>query len=155
MQPVTLFLDFDGVTHPLHCHESKHFTCLAGIEEVLRECPTVEVVLSTTWRLQYELDHLRRPFSEDIRPRVVGITPLASNLPDGPTRLDSFPRHKEAWHWMLQNRDASERWLAIDDRPYLFRPFFDSVVESNPRTGADERVLTLLRMRLMQKSGGG
>ncbi|WP_366523381.1 HAD domain-containing protein [Acidovorax sp.] len=155
MKLVTLFLDFDGVTHPLHCHERKHFSCLAGIEAVLRECPTVEVVLSTTWRLRYELDHLRRPFSDDIRPRVVGSTPLASSPPSGPSRLDAFSRHKEVWHWMLKNRNASDRWLAIDDRPYLFRPFSDAVIECDPRTGADEQVLARLKVRLLQMGQTG
>ena len=56
---------------------------------------------------------------------------------------------------MLRHRAASDRWLAIDDRPYLFRPFFDSVVQSNSATGADERVLAFLKVRLVQKAGGG
>lgn len=151
---VTLFLDFDGVTHPLHCHERQHFSRLSSIEQVLRACPTVEVVLSSTWRLQYPLEQLRARFSNDMRPRIVGVTPLAANLPAGPSRLEAFPRHKEAWHWMLQNREAFDRWLAIDDRPYLFRPFFDDIVQSNPATGADDQVLALLKERLMQKAEG-
>ncbi len=151
---VTLFLDFDGVTHPEHCHERLHFSRLAGIEGVLRGCPSAEVVLSTTWRYQYSLEDLRRRFSADIQPRVIDVTPRASSLPDGPPRLDSYPRHRECWHWMLRNRGASDCWLAIDDRPYLFRPFFDAVIESDSKTGADERVLALLKMRLMQKAWG-
>lgn len=149
-QNLTLFLDFDGVTHPLHCHESKHFSRLAGIEAVLRTCPSVEVVLSTTWRLQYPFDHLRGKFSGDIQPRVVGATEAAYTLPEWPSRLNAYPRHKEAHHWMLNNRNASDRWLAIDDRAYLFRPFSDAVIECDPRTGADDQVLARLAVRLLQ-----
>lgn len=32
----TLFLDFDGVLHPEHCRESRHFCCLPVFEQVLR-----------------------------------------------------------------------------------------------------------------------
>lgn len=152
-QRVTLFLDFDGVTHPLHCHESRHFSRLAGIEGVLRACPCVEVVLSTTWRLQHPLVQLRTKFSKDIQHRVVGATDAACKLPEWPSRLNAYPRHKEAHHWMLNNRDASDRWLAIDDRPYLFRPFCDVVVECDSKRGADEPVLLLLKSRLIQMSG--
>ncbi|MGQ0730335.1 HAD domain-containing protein [Acidovorax sp.] len=151
---MTLFLDFDGVTHPLHCHESNHFSRLAGIEAVLRTCPSVEVVLSTTWRLQYPFDQLREKFSRDIQPRVIGATEAAFRLPEWPSRLSAYPRHKEVHHWMLTNRDASDRWLAIDDRPYLFRPFSDVVVECDSKRGADEPVLLLLQSRLNQMAGG-
>ena len=147
---MTLFLDFDGVTHPLHCNESRHFSRLAGIEGVLRACPYVEVVLSTTWRLQYPFDHLQGTFSRDIQPRVVGATEAAFMLPEWPSRLNAYPRHKEAHHWMLTNRDASDRWLAIDDRPYLFRPFSNVVIECVPETGADEQVLARLKNRLRE-----
>lgn len=54
---------------------------------------------------------------------------------------------------MLNNRDASDGWLAIDDRPYLFRPFSNVVVECDPKRGADEPVLVLLKSRLIQMAG--
>lgn len=47
-----LFLDFDGVLHPEHCHESKHFCCLPVLEDALRQAPEWQVVISSTWRLQ-------------------------------------------------------------------------------------------------------
>lgn len=54
---------------------------------------------------------------------------------------------------MLNNRDASDRWLAIDDRAYLFRPFSDVLVECDPKRGADEPVLALLKSKLIQMAG--
>ncbi|WCT24267.1 HAD domain-containing protein [Acidovorax temperans] len=50
-----LFLDFDGVLHPEHCHESKHFCCLPVLEDALRQAPEWQVVISSTWRLQKSL----------------------------------------------------------------------------------------------------
>lgn len=60
-----LFLDFDGVLHPEHCHESKHFCCLPFLEGVLREIPDCELVITSTWRLHKPLDDLRSYFSSD------------------------------------------------------------------------------------------
>lgn len=40
-----LFLDFDGVLHPEHCHESKHFCCLPVLEDALRQAPEWQVVI--------------------------------------------------------------------------------------------------------------
>ena len=150
----TLFLDFDGVTHPLHCHESKQFSCLAGIEDTLRRFPDVEVVISSTWRLQYPLERLQEWFATDIRCRVIDVTPVASRLPSYPDRLVSFPRHHECWSWMRLYRQASDNWLALDDRPFLFQPFFADVVPINGRTGVDADALSELRRRLLLKAKG-
>ena len=148
----TLFLDFDGVTHPLHCHESKHFSCLPAIEAVLREVPDVEVVISSTWRLQYPLEKLRARFSADIAKRVVDVTPLGWDQQECPDMLWSYPRHAECWQWMRINRWASDNWLAMDDRPFIFRPFFKNVIVTDGRTGAQGSVLAELKQRLVQMS---
>ena len=82
-----LFLDFDGVLHPEHCHESKHFCCLPVLEDALRQAPEWQVVISSTWRLQKSLDQLRSRFSADIAERVVGETPRFNTLVDVPSSL--------------------------------------------------------------------
>ena len=46
-----LFLDLDGVLHPEHCHESKHFCRLPILEAALRQVPETIVVITSTWRL--------------------------------------------------------------------------------------------------------
>ena len=42
-----VFLDFDGVLHPEHCHESKHFSCLPVFESVLRQVPGCKLVITS------------------------------------------------------------------------------------------------------------
>ena len=148
MRKVTLFLDFDGVTHPLHCHESRHFSCLSGIEDVLRQVPSVEVVISSTWRLQYPMEALRARFSANIAQRVIGVTPIHPVDDALPVRLLSFPRHAECVAWMRTNRQSHDVWLAIDDRPYLFEPFFMGVVVTESWLGATGDVLQKLKHEL-------
>lgn len=146
----TLFLDFDGVTHPELSLEKNHFRCLPSIEEVLRELPQVDVVISSTWRLRHNLQELRHFFSHDIAPRVVDITPHDLDPGDMPSKLMGYPRHAECWQWMRLHRAASDNWVALDDRPWLFRPHFAGLVVSNMYTGVDLAVLDTLKSKLLE-----
>ena len=74
-QSCVVFLDFDGVTHPEPCRSDALFCFLPRIEEVLREHPEVDIVISSSWRLEFSLEQLRGHFSADIASRVVGVTP--------------------------------------------------------------------------------
>ncbi len=130
-----LFLDFDGVVHPEHCHESKHFCCLPVLEDALRQAPEWQVVISSTWRLQKSLDQLRSRFSADIAERVVGETPRFNNLVDVPSSLVAYEREAECQAWLRSNDVPYLAWLALDDRSWLFRPFCKSLFLSDRKTG--------------------
>ena len=109
--PVYVFLDFDGVTHPWG--EAEDFRCLPAIESVLRDYPEVRVVISSDWRTLFSLAKLTARFSEDIRARVIDVTPTI--YPKGPSELYGL-REKEARQWLDRHPDAAG-WLAIDDAP--------------------------------------
>ena len=129
-----VFLDFDGVLHPELTPEiatsgAYLFCRLPLIENVLREFPRVEIVISSTWRLKWNqtvaIVELRKHFSSDIAGRVIGVNPNYIDLdrekaPDG---LDSFHRQWECEMWLRAHRPAGTPWLALDDRAYMFRPF--------------------------------
>lgn len=112
LNPV-LFLDFDGVTHPVaplpDCW--KHFGSLPLIEEVLSRHPGVDIVISSSWRAHFTLDELREHFAPDMRSRVVGCTPLWT--PGGACRQG------EVQAWLAQNRPGAP-WVAIDDDAWCF-----------------------------------
>lgn len=65
-----LFLDFDGVLHPQYDGEptpvSELFCHLPRFESILQDFPSVEIVISSTWRNQFTLEELRSRFSPDI-----------------------------------------------------------------------------------------
>ena len=44
----TLFLDFGGVLHPEFGHKSKHFCYLPVLEDVVRQVPDCELVITRT-----------------------------------------------------------------------------------------------------------
>lgn len=131
----TLFLDFDGVLHPEFCHESRHFSCLPFLEQVLRQVPDVDVVISSTWRLQWPVEQLRSRFSPDVAHRVIGATPQFTDLEDVPDSLLGYEREAECQAWLRAHDRAVFPWLAVDDRSWLYRPFNRSVFLVEGKTG--------------------
>lgn len=100
-----LMLDIDGVLHP---GQSGTLIYLPMLETWLREQPAVDVVVSSNWRETHTLDELRGFFSADLRPRVIGCTPV---LPDA-RREDEI---------LFAVREYGIRtWAALDDRPQQF-----------------------------------
>ncbi len=146
----TIFLDFDGVTHPEFCHESRHFSCLPFFEQVLRRVPGCEVVISSTWRLQVPIDGLRARFSPDVAHRVVGVTPRFFELVNVPDSLLGYEREAECNAWLRANDRSVFPWLAVDDRSWLYRPFNQSLFLVDGKTGltaemAEELIILLHR----------
>lgn len=131
----TLFLDFDGVLHPVHCHESRHFCCLPVFEKVLRIATDWDVVITSTWRLQVPIDSLRARFSPEVASRIIGATDTFSSLRCVPHSLQAFEREAECNAWLRANDRAVFPWLAIDDRPWLYRPFNRSLFLVDGKTG--------------------
>lgn len=131
----TLFLDFDGVLHPEFCHESKHFSCLSTFEHVLRAVPDCDVVIASTWRLHTPLDGLRSRFSLDVASRIIGATERFGQLRSVPNTLLGYEREAECIAWLRSHDRAIFPWLAVDDRPWLYRPFNRSVFLIDGKTG--------------------
>jgi hypothetical protein len=149
-----LMLDFDGVLHPDPCHDMSLLFCrLPMLEEVLCENPHVEIVISSTWRAGRSIDELRSFFSPSIARRLIGVTPswrdheeLAALI--GPTYIRSI--EIEAW---LRSTDKPWRtWVALDDKPYWFRPFCKNLLTCDPRTGLSQETAIKLRQRLQKGS---
>lgn len=151
---ITLFLDFDGVTHPYSAIKApeRMFEAAPLIEAVLREHPEVEVVLSTSWRESYPLDELRYLFSIDIAERVIGITPIYSGdrqFPMLPFERSTHTRHAECQIWLHENRSLDHPWIVIDDMAKWFDEDLPNLLQTNPVTGfvpADqERLRAMIR----------
>lgn len=144
----TLFLDFDGVLHPEFCHESRHFSCLPAFEHVLRQVPDCDVVITSIWRFQMPPESLRARFSPDVATRVIGVTPERSQLTDLPGSLLSFEREAECHAWLRANGRSALPWLAIDDRPWLYRPFCPTLFLVDGKQGLTMPVAEALIARL-------
>ncbi len=128
MNPV-LFLDFDGVLHSEPSLPKEAFSQLPLVEAILRDFPSVEIVVSSTWRLDWmgsadsvAVTHLRRHFSKDIALRVVGVTPFLGRIQESGLDARPYTRKLECCAWLKSNRSVRTPWLALDDRAEWFLP---------------------------------
>jgi hypothetical protein len=143
-----LFLDFDGVLHPA-VNGEPDFCRLPLLWEILRACPHVDIVLSTSWRELYCQDDLvqlvTRGGGEDLAHRFIGSTP-------------SFLREKNVtylWHrnteiltWLEGNGCSHRAWLAVDDTARWFPKNSPRCYLTNPKTGLTEADVTAIIQRI-------
>ena len=115
-----LFLDFDGVLHPQYegqqVPDEVAFCHLPRLEALLREFSEVEVVISSTWREQFNLESLKRHFSDDIAARIIGTTPLVNAA----NSVVFHRREIEILQWLNDNGLISSRWCALDAAHWQF-----------------------------------
>lgn len=142
---MVLFLDFDGVLHPRSTLENL-FVHIPRIEKVLRDFPFVQVVISSSWREVTPLLELQEKFSEDLRSRVIGTTPLVDiDYPPGPVGH----REEEILIYMAQSEFIGKPWLALDDEAPFFTAGCPNLILCNSLTGLDDEVERQLRDRLI------
>ncbi len=147
-QHMILFLDFDGVLHPEPCYDKTQlFSCLPRLEAILRDFPTVQIVISSTWRENRSLTDLKSLFSIDICARIIGATPDWKDIPDI-VEVIGYQRHAEIEGWLRLSGEPWEDWVAVDDKPYLFKPFLRNLIKTDPAAGLDEHAEVLLRQYL-------
>ena len=127
-----LFLDLDGVLRRQHAALYRlEADCLAAFEDALRWIPDAEVVITSTWREVMPLPELRALFSEDLRGRIVGVTPLA-RLRDG------HYRHREVLAYLRLHGLSDSPWVAIDDDREHY-PAACEVLLIDPSRGFDRK----------------
>lgn len=140
-----LFLDFDGVMHPERCDVDKYFCRRELLEAWLRLRPSVVVVISSSWREAHSLDEIQSFFSEDIGPRVVGVTPVLRRCDwedyDGELPPMRFEREAEVLRWLNGSGEPWRPWAALDDQAWLFQPFCRQLVLCDGRIGLTQRQL--------------
>lgn len=107
-----VFLDFDGVTHRWlpDAPGEERFQYLPRIEDVLRCFAEARIVICSDWRKNTPWSAILAVFAEDIRPRVIGMTPVFS-FNDYYTGL----RHAEAQAYLKEHGLDTARWIALDD----------------------------------------
>lgn len=147
-QPI-LFLDFDGVLHPEFSPPSEYFCCLPHFEAVLRRVPDCEIVIASTWRVNHPLSDLQKPFAPDIAARIIGATPLLSEIEDVSDSLLAYEREAECHAWLRANERAHLLWLALDDRAWLYRPFSHNVYLVDGSKGIQATDVEPLAQRLL------
>lgn len=149
-QTTYIFMDFDGVTHPWG--EVEDFRCLPLIEAVVRDYEEARIVIASDWRMLFSLAKLVGRFSEDVRPRVAGVTPHV--IPKHGAELHGL-REREAMLWLAQHVPdiATAAWCALDDAPGNWLTRSRLVLTDFKRGFTDEDAGALRRMLDSFRSG--
>jgi hypothetical protein len=146
---MVLFLDFDGVLHPEPCYDKDRlFCCLPRFENALLDFPYVEIVISSTWRETRTLFELRALFSPSFAGRIIGVTPSWKDHQDLLERI-GYQRQAEIEAWLRESGEPWRPWAAIDDKPYLFKPFLPNLIKTNSNVGFEHEAELKLRHKLM------
>jgi len=143
MSTAVLFLDFDGVLHPVGGGSSQ-FTRLPLLEALLREpgLAHVRIVISSTWRDMHSLKRLQQFFSPDLRERVIGVTPVPDEY------SSDHERYEEIRAWLDENGEVAA-WAALDDDVDGFPPHRrERVVFTDPLEGVGPEDLERVRVLL-------
>lgn len=128
MTRTILFLDFDGVLHGEH---GPLFSRVSNLEHYLRLMPKLDIVISSTWRETHTLAQLQANFSQDIRSRIIGMTPVLPWNDEVGTRQ----REIESYLAMHFLDEESCSWRALDDIAWYFKPACPRLILVDPTTG--------------------
>lgn len=136
-----LFLDFDGVLHPIQRSEPD-FCRLELLWKILRACPGVEVVFSTSWREIYSpgaiIEFVTLDGGVDLVHRFIGSNPGTPRARSTYVAGAQPTRHAECERWLAENGQQHRAWLALDDIPEIFPPSSPTLYLVNGRTGLTE-----------------
>ena len=147
-----LFLDIDGVLHPVggdYSFSSRFFSHLPPLEELLREFRSVDVVISSDWRLTESIEQLQRYFSADIQHRIIGATPQID-----PNAAVHQRRQLEIQAWLDGNGRHDAEWVALDDWPSNFEAGFARLVLTDPKRAFDQDSFQELHSHFLRFAAG-
>jgi len=121
-----LFLDFDGVLHPLHFKEGSEFSRVRLLEDVFLNF-NCEIVISSSWRFHYPISDLKQKLGKRLSEFVVGSTDDAFQ--------GQYARYNEILEW-LNFRGLCD-WRAIDDSAFEFPANCGNLILCDCRIGID------------------
>ena len=150
---VTIFLDFDGVLHPVGATSDRLFEKGGMLAEVLQEMPNTEVVISSSWVAYHSLQEIRDLLEQwpALHSRIVGVTEQQIR---GRIERSDFPeRETQCLDWLISNKRSLYRWVAIDDDALNFATR-ERLVQTRGIVGLMPVDLVELR-RLVAKTGEG
>ena len=129
----TLFLDFDGVLHPSSGLNKKLFSKIYLLDDLVSEF-SFEVVISSTWRLYYDMNYLKGSLGK-IGEKVIGGT--------GDSVSEPYARYREIQEYVKLN--SIRDWRALDDARQEFPSGEKRLIFCEPNLGVETKQLITLR----------
>lgn len=104
-----MFLDFDGVCHPVSGCPPFHPACMEVLSSTQDDYPNIQVVISFSWREEKSIPELKGYMGPLIGVRIIGVTPVI----DEP--FMHHVRYHEVQAYLQETTQASVPCLALDD----------------------------------------
>ncbi len=151
-----LFLDFDGVLHPffplpdLPDDENAFFSYWPRLLRVLDDFPSVDVVVSSSWRTS---ENLMAQVPESLRRRIVGLTPEIKRRTrkQYPSNFVPEPiRYLEIQRYLKTHKQEPTHWIALDDDPLLFPAACPQLILCSMGFGVSEEAILRRRLEAMK-----
>lgn len=106
-----LFLDFDGVTHPVSGGGTFRKECLEALNIAILELNLeIGVVISSSWSETYDLESLKNYLGNSLSKYVIGKIRYYISDP-----YLKYPRFHLVGQWLSENGMIDAEWIAIDD----------------------------------------
>jgi len=124
-----LFLDFDGVLHSTTSAIEDLFCKASLLNDLLSERPC-NVVISSSWRFNSDLNNLKSKLPLPLAKLVVGKT--------GPPEIGRWPRFSEIKQYLKTHRPLAD-WRALDDAFLEFPKECPELILCHPKHGVTEK----------------
>lgn len=135
-----IFLDFDGVLHPVNARGEGYFCYMENFLNLMDELPDVEIVISSSWRHAMAYGVLKSMLGRH-ESKIIGVTRDILKPEDG------FWRLHEILGW-IQDHEYKGVWLAIDDAGQEFPQDHPNLFLCDSSIGLDNDAIEALRHRL-------
>lgn len=137
---VLLYLDFDGV---LHRRMNETFERMPLLEKILKQCPELHIVVSSSWRETMTLEGLKYLFPVAFRHRIIGVTPSLQEVKD-----TEYVRYREC---LIHARHMGiNKFIIIDDESHRFPPGCENLVSTNYSEGMTDQTVESVIMKYCQ-----
>ena len=133
-----LFLDFDGVMHSTKDH-SVFFSQVTLLSKLIIKNP-VNIIISSSWRFQFDLTQLKSYFPQNIQPQIIDTT--------GKAHIGQYSRYHEIKQYLEDKDKSMTDWRALDDTRLLFPPNCENLILCNPNYGLQQKQLDILEQWL-------
>jgi len=122
-----LFLDFDGVLHPLNSKRESLFCNVHYLEKSL-EGASCKIVITSNWRLTHSIDAMRELLPQKISELIIGATDIAAGV--------NHQRFVEIQNYLNMYIDSNPvDWRAIDDTVIHFPSECENLICCDTHSG--------------------
>lgn len=141
-----LFLDFDGTFWPFGTPQHARTEELSWL---LEQCPQLQIVVSSNWRISMPLETLKTYFPADIRAQVIGTLALEDDSGKGGRQL--LIEEYLASFTAIHGKEV-QAFVALDDLDYLYEEDYPYLVCCKNSTAMEmahmERAYGVLKSQL-------